>query len=115
MSGHPRNGDVWRAVTDTKGAVLGLLHAPNDGIRTLALKFIQKLVYCFTEAPTVRVLALPSPTEDALRSRRSAHMRTCRSWRARAWTWRVPCRSTLCRTATRSSTAANCWPKAKVT
>jgi len=54
VSGHPRNEEVWAQVTQTKEAVLAHLSSANDGIRTHALKFIHKLVYCFTVAPDVR-------------------------------------------------------------
>ena len=54
VSGHPRNEEVWAQVTQTKEAVLAHLSSANDGVRTHALKFIHKLVYCFTVAPDVR-------------------------------------------------------------
>ena len=116
MSGHPHNVDVWRSVTQVKDAALALLHSTNDGVRTQALKFIQKLIYCFTEAPVVRAPALPV----------FPHAFACcmyRSWPwsdaapfyrispARAWTSRARSRSTLFPSGTRSWTDGACTTK----
>ena len=54
MSGHPHNRDVWTLVSHMKDVILKLLQSPNDGIRTQVIKFVQKLIYCMSDAPTVR-------------------------------------------------------------